>query len=159
MIKDVKVTKVFYSKFLGKPVHEDQHSVAYQLGDTKLFLGLPYHDVRNNRFNKDRIGLNHLAFRVKNFKELKHFEKLLTEKGIKHSGILKDKYSGNPFIWFDDPDGIRLEFYVRTSKISSRFLRAVRIQRILKLKTTPQISILISASILPEWKFSHFSVW
>ncbi len=116
MIKNVKVTKTFYSKFLGKPIHEDQYSVAYRIGETKLFLGLPYHRLKNNEFHKDRIGLNHLAFGVKNLEELRHFEKLLTQKEIKHSGIQKDKYNGNPFIWFDDPNGIRLEFYIERSR-------------------------------------------
>lgn len=113
MVKDIKRSKEFYSKFLGKPIHEDKFSIAYQFGEAKLFLGLPYHKLENNVFNKDRIGLNHLAFGVKTIKELKNYESVLNKAGIKNSGIKIDKYGKKEFIWFDDPDGIRLEFYLR----------------------------------------------
>jgi hypothetical protein len=35
------------------------------------------------------------------------------KQGIKQSGIQVDKYGNNEFIWFDDPDGYRVEFYCR----------------------------------------------
>ena len=114
MVRDVKRSKEFYSKFLGEEIQYDKESVAFQVGDTKLFLGLPYHKIKNNEFDKDRIGLNHLAFGVRSLEELKKFEKVLNDAGIKNSGIKIDKYGKKEFIWFDDPDGIRLEFYLRT---------------------------------------------
>ena len=113
MIKDIKRSKEFYSKFLGNPINEDKFSIAYQIGNTKLFLGLPYHKLKDNVFNKDRIGLNHLAFGVRTLDELKKFELILNKAGIKNSGIKIDKYGKKEFIWFDDPDGIRLELYLR----------------------------------------------
>ncbi len=78
-----------------------------------MFLGLPYHEIKNNEFDKDRIGLNHLAFGVKSLEELKKFEYILNKAQINNSGIKIDKYGKKEFIWFDDPDGIRLEFYLR----------------------------------------------
>lgn len=113
MIKDVEITTNFYSKFLGKSLHQDKESVSYKIGKSKLFLVLPYKNLNNNKFNKDRLGLNHLAFGLKNMTELKDMAKLLKKQKIKNSGIQIDKYGKNPFIWFDDPDGIRLEFYIR----------------------------------------------
>lgn len=87
MIKNVKRSKEFYSKFLGKPVQEDKYSVAFQIGDTKIFFGLPYRKIVGNEFDKDRIGLNHLAFGVRTLEELKYFWGVLNKSGIKHSGI------------------------------------------------------------------------
>lgn len=113
MIKDVKGTDRFYSKFLGKAFYNDKYSVCYKIGNTKLFLGLPYHGIKNNKFNLDRIGLNHLAFGVKTLTELKALERLLNKTRIMNSGIKIDKYGKKEFIWFNDPDGIRLEFYLR----------------------------------------------
>ena len=113
MVKNVDKTANFYSKFLGKPLHQDKDSVSYQIGKSKLFLGLPYKDLKNNKFNKDRLGLNHLAFGLKSMAELKNMQKSLARHKIENSGIQIDKYSKNPFVWFDDPDGIRLEFYLR----------------------------------------------
>ncbi len=112
-VKNIKRTKKFYSSFLGGPHSQDKYSVSYKIGQTKLFLGLPYHKIKNNSFNADRIGLNHLAFGVRTLKELKHMENTLNNNKIKNSGIKIDKYGKKPFIWFDDPDKIRLEFYLR----------------------------------------------
>jgi catechol-2,3-dioxygenase len=116
LIENVNRTEKFYSRFLGKPLHRDKESISYQLGQVKLFLGLPYTVDRKYRFDKDRIGLNHLAFGVQTLAELKKMGSILSKAKIKNSGILSDKYSGNPFIWFDDPDGMRLEFYFRNMR-------------------------------------------
>ena len=87
--------------------------MSFQVGETKLFFGLPHNKIENNEFNKDGIGLNHLAFGVKSLDELKKFESILNKSNIKNSGIKIDKYGKKEFIWFDDPDGMRLEFYLR----------------------------------------------
>jgi glyoxylase I family protein len=114
IVKDLKKSEKFYSAFLGKPIHRDKYSVAYQIGNTKLFLGLPYRELKRKIFDKEELGLNHLAFGVRKLLELKTMEKILKKAGIKNSGIQIDKYGKKPFIWFDDPDGMRLEFYFRT---------------------------------------------
>jgi len=113
MIKDVKRTEEFYSKLLGPAIHKDQDSVCFKIGDTKIFFGLPYSEIKDNAFDADRIGLNHLAFGVRTEEELKEMEKTLNKHNIKNSGIKIDKYGKKPFIWFDDSDNIRLEFYLR----------------------------------------------
>ncbi len=112
LVKDVKRTEKFYSTFLGKPIPQDNEQVAYQMGETKIFFALPYNKDTPD-FNKENLGLNHLAFQVTSVKELEGYKDLLDKAKIKHSGIQRDKYSRKEFIWFDDPDGIRLEFYLR----------------------------------------------
>ena len=113
IIKDLKKSEKFYSAFLGKPTHKDKYSIAYQIGETKLFLGLPYGKLKRKIFDKEEIGLNHLAFGIRKLPELKALEQTLKKARIKNSGIQIDKYGKTPFIWFDDPDDIRLEFYLR----------------------------------------------
>lgn len=116
MVSDVNRTKDFYSKIFGSPIHEDDDSVAYQIGDTKLFLGHPYSAVDGNRFDKDRVGLNHLAFGVGDLGDLEDCKEVLDKAEINHSDVQIDKHNEeNKYIWFDDPDGIRLEFYLRNS--------------------------------------------
>ena len=112
LIKDIKTTEKFYSLFLGKPIDRTDYHVAYEIGETKIFFGLSG-NKDTPKFDKENLGLNHLAFRVKNLEELKEFEKILNKVKIKNSGIQIDKYGKKEFIWFDDPDGIRLEFYLR----------------------------------------------
>ena len=111
IVKDVKETEGFYSSFLGKPDQFDDEQVAYKIGDTKVFFGLPYGEYES--VNKDKSSLNHLAFGVRTTEELKEMEKVINEAGIKNSGVKIDKYGNKEFIWFDDPDGYRLEFYCR----------------------------------------------
>ena len=113
MIMDIEKSTDFYSKFLGKPIFKDKDQVAFQIGQTKLFLGLPYHELKDNELNKDRIGLNHIAFGVTGTEELKNMRDKLDKAGITNSGVKIDKYGNKEFIWFDDPDGVRLEFYLR----------------------------------------------
>lgn len=112
LIKDVERTASFYSKFLGDPIQKDQEVVAWKIWDTKVFFGLPYNE-KSPVFDKENIGLNHLAFGVRTLEELKQWEEVLNKENIKHSGIKICPYSKKEFIWLDDPDGIRLEFYLR----------------------------------------------
>ncbi|HLD05230.1 MAG TPA: VOC family protein [Candidatus Nanoarchaeia archaeon] len=113
-VKDVERTAIFYSTFLGTPIQKEKEVVAWKIGDTKVFFGLPYEEKENCvAFDKENIGLNHLAFGVRTLEELKQWEQTLNNAHIKHSGIKICPYSKKEFIWFDDPDGIRLEFYLR----------------------------------------------
>lgn len=111
-VKDIKKTEAFYSRFLDKPESKYKNSISYKLGDTKIFFGTPYRKSKR-AFDKEELGLNHLAFGVRTLLELKAFEKILNRAKIKHSGIHDERHSKKPQIWFDDPNGIRLEFYLR----------------------------------------------
>lgn len=113
MVKNVRKTNEFYMKILGKPIHRDKYSVAWKIGDTKVFFALPFKTLKRNTFDRNRIGLNHLAFGVRTVRDLKRWEKKIANTGIQHSGIIKDRYKTREYIWFDDPDGIRQEFYLR----------------------------------------------
>ncbi|PIR41176.1 MAG: hypothetical protein COV31_02080 [Candidatus Yanofskybacteria bacterium CG10_big_fil_rev_8_21_14_0_10_46_23] len=110
VVKDVSETAGFYSVFLGEPTFKDQDQVVFKIGETKLFFGLAYKDYKWH--DKDHYGLNHLAFGLSRVEELEALGERLNKAGIKNSGIQIDKYSQKEFIWFDDPDGYRLEFYL-----------------------------------------------
>ena len=113
IINDVNRTVEFYSKIFGEPISQDAYSVAWKFGETKLFFGLPFKNLENNAFDRNRIVLNHVAWGVRTLDELKEWNKKLEDGAIKNSGIIKDKYKNREYIWFDDPDGIRQEFYLR----------------------------------------------
>ena len=102
----------FYTAFLGKP-KITKFDASWNLGATKLFLTKPY-IKKHRKFDKNNLGLNHIALQVKSLTELKKLEAKLSKAKIKHSKIQPDKYNPkNLFLWFDDPDKIRLEFYLR----------------------------------------------
>lgn len=62
---------------------------------------------------KERIGLNHMAFGVRTLAELQAMGTQLDSAGVAHSGITVDQYGKKQFLWLDDPDGLRIEFYLR----------------------------------------------
>jgi len=114
IVRDINETAEFYGKFLGEPIKINEEKVVYQVGDTKIFFRLPYSQWQER--DKDQSGMNHIGFGVESIEELKKFENLLNEKSIKNSGVKISKL-GTEFVWFDDPNGYRLEFYVRLDKL------------------------------------------
>ncbi len=74
IVKDLKKSENFYSIFLGKPVQRDKYSVCFKVGKTRLFIGSPYKKVGSYKAQKDKMGLNHMAFGLKSVAELNKFE-------------------------------------------------------------------------------------
>ena len=105
-------TERFYTAPFGQSPERAVNSLMYKVGDTRLFLTLadrPQPGV----YEKEKVGLNHMAFGVRALEELNAIRAQLDKAGIAHSGIKIDHYGQKEFIWLDDPDGMRLEFYLR----------------------------------------------
>ncbi len=110
-VKSLKKSIAFYESFLGKP-KVTKWDASWKVGNTKFFLTSAYKkDARI--FDKHNFGLNHIALGVSSIAELKKYKRKLVVAKIKHSEIQIDKYGKTPFFWFDDPDAIRLEFYLQ----------------------------------------------
>lgn len=112
MVQDVGRTEAFYTPILGKPIHRADDVVVYEVGGTKLFFGLPYKGSSGS-YDRDAHGLNHWAIGLEERRELEEADRRLTSSRINHSSIQKCKHSGLDYIWFNDPDGMRVEFYLR----------------------------------------------
>lgn len=113
-VKDILRTKEFYAKIFGEPDYQADDLVMYQMGPTRLFFVLPRGpQAPDDRFDPTRIGLEHIAVGIKTVDELTAYAKALDAGGIKHSGIHLDNHSQKEKIWLDDPDKIRVEFYIR----------------------------------------------
>lgn len=113
-VSDIANTTEFYENVLGTPELKGKHSIMYSIGSTQLFFCLPYGQLpKGDKFSANRIGLEHLAIGVENLHDLHDIEKKLNRSAIKHSGVHIDKHSKKEKIWLDDPDGIRIEFYIR----------------------------------------------
>jgi len=111
-VSDPERTEHFYTALLGPPPFRTEDSVMYQTGDTRFFFTRSSR-IENEPYDKEATGLNHLAFGVRTLVELQAIEAQLNAAGIPHSGILIDRYGQKEFIWLDDPDGMRIEFYLR----------------------------------------------
>ena len=111
-VSELDRTELFYTVLLGQPLHKAEDSLMYKVGETRLFFTAST-ESQAGIYDKEKIGLNHIAFGVRSLTELEAIQAQLDNAGISHSGIKLDQYGLKEFIWLDDPDGLRLEFYLR----------------------------------------------
>ena len=120
---DIDRSRAFYDRVFGLPVAFEVPAdadaetreqlgflyggVIYSLGDS--LLGLRPVAPETDRFDEDRVGLDHLSFTVGGRQDLDAAATLLDELGVVHGGV---KDLGNILLLeFRDPDGIALELY------------------------------------------------
>jgi len=118
-VTDIERSRQFYESVFGWPVllevpeNADEATrnqlsflyggVIYDLGGTLLGL----RPVANDRFDEDRTGLDHIAFRLGSKDELDSAASHLDEVGVEHEPV---KDIGPSYILeFRDPDNIALE--------------------------------------------------
>ena len=111
-VQNLEATRAFYSALFGAPLAQSENSLTYQVADTKIFFTLATGKIIRP-YDKEQPGLNHLAFGVRTAALLREVLNHLNRAGLHHSGIKIDHYGKKEFIWLDDPDGFRLEFYCR----------------------------------------------
>lgn len=118
-VTDIERSRQFYESVFGWPVlievpeNADESTrnqlsflfggVIYDLGGTLLGL----RPVAADRFDEDRVGLDHIAFRLASKDELDSAAAHLDELGVAHQPV---KDIGPSYILeFRDPDNIALE--------------------------------------------------
>ena len=62
-----------------------------------------------DRFDPDRVGLDHLSFGVAGREDLEQAARLLDERGVTRGEITRLPSFGIDVLSFEDPDGIQLE--------------------------------------------------
>jgi lactoylglutathione lyase len=118
-VSDIKRSKKFYQQIFGFEVMLESEDSG------KLFVFLTQGDrllltlwqQSSGAFVKDRPGLHHLSFQVDSVEQVRAVEARVRSAGAKiyHEGIVPHA-EGAPSggIFFDDPDGIRLEVFAPT---------------------------------------------
>lgn len=117
-VRDLAATRTFYRTLFGEPLSQNEDSVMYRVGDTRLFFTVPAQKIIAP-YDKEQLGLNHLAFGIHSPALLREMLNRLNGAGLRHSGIKIDDYGKKEFIWLDDPNGFRLEFYCRPTTPAS----------------------------------------
>jgi len=74
-----------------------------------LLMGLRPAAPSGDRFDPDRVGLDHLSFSVAGRGELEQAIRLLDEHGVTHGQITGLPSFGIDVLSFEDPDGVQLE--------------------------------------------------
>jgi glyoxylase I family protein len=74
-----------------------------------LLLGLRPMAPAGDRFDPDRVGLDHLSFGVTSRDDLERAARLFDEHGVTHGEITSLASFGIDVLPFEDPDGVQLE--------------------------------------------------
>lgn len=114
---DYARSKQFYTQILGLAVIAEHY--RRERDSWKLDLALPngnqielfsFANPPSRPSKPEAQGLRHLAFVVDNVAE---FADYLTRQGVTVEPIRIDEFTGKPFTFFQDPDGLPLELYQR----------------------------------------------
>lgn len=79
------------------------------LGSGSLILGLRPVAARDDRFDSERVGLDHLSFSVASRAVLENVRQALDDRGVVHGEIKELAGFGIAIMSIDDPDGMHLE--------------------------------------------------
>ena len=118
-VSDLDRSKGFYQKVFGLDVmgesrEEGRRFVFLSEGST---LVLTLWQQGEGRFEKQRPGLHHLSFQVATIEDVKRAEEKLRALNVPfiYDGIVPHtEGSQSAGVFFEDPDGIRLEIYAPT---------------------------------------------
>lgn len=122
-VTDVDRSRRFYTGLLGFDVavespSADDPSAAAVFGVLfggvvmirgNLLLGLRPMAPAGDRFDPDRVGLDHLSFSVPSRADLEDAVRLFDEHGVTHGQITTLASFGIDVLSFEDPDGVQLE--------------------------------------------------
>ena len=81
-----------------------------------LLMGLRPVAPAGDRFDADRVGLDHLSFGVSGRDDLEQAARVLEEHGVRHGEITSLPSFGIDVLPFEDPDGVQLEFAAPASQ-------------------------------------------
>ena len=113
-VTDLQRSVDFYGKVLGfEPVADLGTKIGLHNGSLLLILALapnPDQAIADDRFNENRIGLDHISFKVDDHESMKKAAATLDSMGVPRGGI-RDLGKGFGFyvMAFRDPDNIQLE--------------------------------------------------
>jgi catechol 2,3-dioxygenase-like lactoylglutathione lyase family enzyme len=105
----------FFTNLLGFQKVMDLSSTRVLLSNGSAIIALtlapdPSKAIPNDKFNENRLGLDHLSFSVSSKQELEEAVRLFDAKGVSH-GEIKDLDPALPIyvLAFRDPDNIQVE--------------------------------------------------
>jgi len=104
----------FYEKILGVKSNWGNSEVrCLPCGTFLLCLAVsPKQALPNDRFDENRIGLDHVGFTVDSRQQLLDLLDVLKELGVETAGIEFDPDGKSYYVCFRDPDNIQVEFYL-----------------------------------------------
>ena len=122
-VTDVERSRQFYTSLLGfqvaveSPPPDDPSAAevfkilfgGVVMVRGSLLMGLRPMAPAGDRFDCDRVGLDHLSFSLPSRSDLEQAAALLDERGVTHGEITSLPSFGIDVLALQDPDGIQLE--------------------------------------------------
>jgi glyoxylase I family protein len=122
-VTDVQRSREFYTGLLGfqvaaespppgDPAADEVFSILFGgivMIRGNLIMGLRPMAPAGDRFDPDRVGLDHLSFGVASREELEQAARQFEERGVTHGEITRLPSFGIDVLPFTDPDGVQLE--------------------------------------------------
>lgn len=113
-VSDPQRSAGFYEQVLGvKQDFATENVVCIPCGSFLLCLQRsPHQPLPNDRFDENRLGLDHIGFSVESHQQLNDLLLVLQELNVATAGIEYDPDGKSDYVCFRDPDNIQVEFYV-----------------------------------------------
>jgi glyoxylase I family protein len=122
-VTDLARSRAFYTELLGfevavesPPPDDPAAAEVYKIlfggivmTRGNLLMGLRPLAPSGDRFDPDRVGLDHLSFSVASRADLEQAVRLFDERGVAHGEITTLAGFGIDVLPFTDPDGVQLE--------------------------------------------------
>ena len=122
-VTDVERSREFYTQLLGfevavesPPADDPSAAEAFKvlfggvvMARGNLIMGLRPMAPSGDRFDPDRVGLDHLSFGVASRADLDQAIRLFDERGVAHGQITRLPGFAIDVLPFEDPDGVQLE--------------------------------------------------
>jgi len=118
-VSDVEKSAKFYQAVFGFSVANESYEPGRRfihLGDGQRLV-LTLWEQSKGSFDKQRPGLHHLSFQASSIDEVRAFEERLRVLDVHflYDGVVSHREGADSGgIFFEDPDGIRLEIYSPT---------------------------------------------
>lgn len=115
-VSNLERSSEFYRQVFGFKITAESDEAGRRFiflsDDSRLVLTL--WEQSAGRFDKTKPGLHHLSFQVENVTEVEQAEQRLKDMNVKfmYEGLVPHREGANSGgIYFEDPDGTRLEIY------------------------------------------------
>jgi catechol-2,3-dioxygenase len=129
-VADIKRSKAFYQDVLGFRVVEEDPNHG---NDCFMTLGNDFHNIdlvqhqdpeSAQKPDKAQVGLVHIAFLVKRYEDLRDAYATLMDHGVEVDRAVD--HVNQRSLYFNDPDGNRLEIYYEWPDSLTRFANNTR---------------------------------
>jgi len=132
-VTDLARSREFYTGLLGfevavespppdDPAAEEAFKILFGgivMVRGNLLMGLRPMAPSGDRFDPDRVGLDHLSFSVASRDDLDQALRLFDEHGVAHGAIATLPSFGIDVLPFEDPDGMQLELTAPSAPAAS----------------------------------------